>query len=222
MPAIDWFPLLLSLRVATVATALTLVAGLMAAWVLARRDFRGKSLLDAMTTLPLVMPPTVLGYYLLVILGQQSPVGRFLDQIGVPLVFTWRGAALAAAVASFPLLVQAARAGFEGVDPRLEDVARTLGRSEFSIFWNVTLPLAWRSILAGLVLAFARAMGEFGVTLMVAGNIPGRTQTMAIAIYDLVQGGRQTEANVMVGIMTLVALGLVIVARGVSQFVVER
>lgn len=221
MPDIDWFPLLLSLRVATVATFLSLVVGVLVAWILARREFRGKNLLDALTTLPLVMPPTVLGYYLLVVLGRQSPIGRFLDQVGFPLVFTWRGAALAASIASFPLLVQAARAGFESVDPRLEDMARTLGRSEVSIFWNVTLPLAWRSILAGIVLAFARAMGEFGVTLMVAGNIPGRTQTMAIAIYDLVQAGRQTEANVLVAIMTVVALGLVIFARHVSELVVE-
>lgn len=221
MPAVDWFPLVLSLRVASVATLLSLASGLFAAWVLARHDFRGKSLFDALTTLPLVMPPTVLGYYLLVALGQQSPVGRFFNDIGWPLVFTWRGAALAAAVASFPLLVQAARAGFESVDPRLEDMARTLGRSEVSIFWRVTLPLAWRSILAGTVLAFARALGEFGVTLMVAGNIPGRTQTMAIAIYDLVQAGRQAEANVMVAIMTVVALALVVVAHHATRYVLE-
>ncbi|MFQ5593131.1 MAG: molybdate ABC transporter permease subunit [Anaerolineae bacterium] len=221
MPTFDWFPLLLSLRVATVATLLSLVVGLLVAWVLARPEFRGKSLLDALTTLPLVMPPTVLGYYLLVALGQQSPVGRFFAGLGWPLVFTWRGATLAASVASFPLLVQAARAGFESVDPRLEDMARTLGRSEFSIFWSVTLPLAWRSILAGTVLAFARALGEFGVTLMVAGNIPHRTQTMAIAIYDLVQAGRQAEANVMVVLMTVVAMVLVIVARHATRLVVD-
>lgn len=221
MPSIDWFPLLLSLRVATVATILALAGGLLAAWVLARRDFRGKSLLDALTTLPLVMPPTVLGYYLLVALGQQSPLGRFLHSVGWPLVFTWRGAVIAASVASFPLLVQAARAGFEGVDPRLEDMARTLGRSEISIFRTVTLPLAWRSILAGTVLAFARALGEFGVTLMVAGNIPHHTQTMAIAIYDLVQAGRQAEANVMVVIMTFVAMALVIVARHATKYALE-
>lgn len=221
MPVIDWFPLLLSLRVATVATLLSLAAGLLVAWVLARREFRGKSLLDALTTLPLVMPPTVLGYYLLVALGHQSPVGRLFEALGWPLVFTWRGAALAAAVAAFPLLAQAARAGFESVDPRLEDIARTLGRSEVGIFWSVTLPLAWRSILAGAVMAFARSLGEFGITLMVAGNIPGRTQTMAIAIYDLVQAGRHAEANVMVLLMTVVAMGLVIVAQYAARQVLE-
>jgi molybdate transport system permease protein len=218
---LDWFPLQLSLRVALTATLLSLVAGLVTAWVLARRDFRGKNLLDAVTTLPLVMPPTVLGYYLLVALGRQSPVGRWLADIGWPLVFTWRGAVLAAAVASFPLLTQSARAGFEGVDPRLEDMARTLGRSEMSVFRSVTLPLAWRSILAGIVLAFARALGEFGVTLMVAGNIPGRTQTMALAIYDLVQAGRQAEANVLVAVMTAVAVGLTLAARYVTRYVLE-
>ena len=221
MTTFDWFPLLLSLRVAGVATLLALVAGLLVAWVLARHEFPGKSLLDALTTLPLVMPPTVLGYYLLVLLGRQSPLGRFFEGLGWPLVFTWRGAALAAAVASFPLLAQAARAGFESVDPRLEDIARTLGRSEVGIFWTVTLPLAWRSILAGTVMAFARALGEFGITLMVAGNIPGRTQTMALAIYDLVQAGRQAEANWMVLLMTLVAMALVIVARHATRYVLE-
>jgi molybdate transport system permease protein len=217
----DWFPLQLSLRVALAATLMSLVAGLLTAWVLARRDFRGKNLLDALTTLPLVMPPTVLGYYLLVALGRQSPIGRWLDDVGWPLVFTWRGAVLAAAVASFPLLAQSARAGFEGVDPRLEDMARTLGRSELSVFWSVTLPLAWRSILAGVVLAYARALGEFGVTLMVAGNIPGRTQTMSIAIYDLVQAGQQAEANLLVAVMTAVAVGLTLAARYVTQYVLE-
>jgi len=166
------------------------------------------------------MPPTVLGYYLLVALGQQSPVGGLCRPrlaVGVHL----RGATLAASVASFPLLVQAARAGFESVDPRLEEMARTLGRSEMSVFRSVTLPLAWRSILAGTVLAFARALGEFGVTLMVAGNIPHRTQTMAIAIYDMVQAGRQAEANVMVVLMTVVAMALVVAARRVTRLVVE-
>lgn len=221
MPAFDWFPLLLSLRVATVATLLSLAVGVLVAWVLAHREFRGKSLVDALTTLPLVMPPTVLGYYLLIALGRQSPIGQFLDNIGWPLVFTWRGATVAASVASFPLLVRAAQAGFESVDPQLEDMARTLGRSEINVFWAVTLPLAWRSILAGTVLAFARALGEFGVTLMVAGNIPGRTQTMAIAIYDLVQAGRQAEANVMVALMTVVAMGLVIIAQYGTRYMLE-
>lgn len=213
MATVDWFPLWLSLRVATLATALVLAAGIPLAWLLARRDFPGKALLGEITSLPLVLPPTVLGYYLLVLLGNQSLLGRALAAMGWPLVFSWRGAVVAAAVASFPLLVQTARAGFESVDARLEDVARTLGRSNWAIFWRVTLPLAWRSILAGGALSFARALGDFGATLMVAGNIPGRTQTLSIYIYDLVQANRQVEANWMVAVMTVVSLALLMGAR---------
>ncbi len=149
-----WFPLWLSLRVAGAATLLVLMAGIPLAWMLARRNFPGKELLGAMASLPLVLPPTVLGYYLLVLLGNQSPLGRWLNEQGFPLVFTWRGAVIAAAAASFPLLLETTRAGFESVDVRLENVARTLSRSDFYIFWRVTLPLAWRSILAGTALSW--------------------------------------------------------------------
>ncbi|RME99615.1 MAG: molybdate ABC transporter permease subunit [Chloroflexi bacterium] len=217
----DWFPLWLSLRVSLLATALVLVGGIPLAWLLARYQFPGKELLGGLASLPLVLPPTVLGYYLLVALGNQSPLGRWLNELGVPLVFTWRGAAVAAAVAAFPLLLQTARAGFESIDSRLEDVARTLGRSNLYIFWRVTLPLARRSIFAGAALAFARALGDFGATLMVAGNIPGQTQTMPMYIFDLVQANRQAEANVMVLLMTVVAVGLLFAARRFSQRVVR-
>lgn len=216
-----WFPLWLSLRVALLATLLVLLAGIPLAWLLARRDFPGKAIFSEVASLPLVLPPTVLGYYLLISLGNQSPVGRWLAQIGWPLVFTWRGAAVAAGVAAFPLLLQTARAGFEGVDPRLEAVARTLGRSNVYIFWRVTLPLAWPGILAGLALTFARALGDFGATLMVAGNIPNRTQTMPIYIYDLVQANKQAEANLMVLLMTVVAVTMLVVARRLSQRVLR-
>ena len=209
----DWFPLLLSLRVATLATVLVLLGGIPLAWLLARRDFPGKELLAALATLPLVLPPTVLGYYLLVALGNRSPLGQWLSQAGIPLVFTWRGAVIAASVAAFPLLLQTARAGFESIDIRLEDMARTLGRSNLYIFWRVTLPLAWRSI----ALTFARALGDFGATLMVAGNIPGRTQTMSVYIYDLAQANKQTEANLMVLLMTVVAVTMLMVARRLSR-----
>ncbi len=212
-----WFPLWLSLRVAGAATLLVLLAGIPLAWLLARRNFPGKETLGALASLPLVLPPTVLGYYLLVLLGNQSPLGRWLNEQGFPLVFTWRGAVIAAAVASFPLLLETTRAGFESVDVRLENVARTLGRSDFYIFWRVTLPLAWRSILAGMALSFARALGDFGATLMVAGNIPGRTQTMSIYIYDLVQANRQAEANRMVLVITLAAVALLLVSRQFSR-----
>ncbi|MFQ5612953.1 MAG: molybdate ABC transporter permease subunit [Anaerolineae bacterium] len=217
MSAINWFPLWLSLRVATLATLLVLAGGIPLAWLLARRQFPGQELLGQLASLPLVLPPTVLGYYLLVALGNQSPLGRWLNGLGWPLVFTWRGAALAAAVAAFPLLLETARAGFESVDARLEDVARTLGRSNLYIFWRVTLPLARRSILAGAALTFARALGDFGATLMVAGNIPQQTQTMSIYIYDLVQANRQAEANLMVLVMTVAAIGMLLTARHLSR-----
>ncbi len=195
----DLSPLWLSLRVAAIATALTLVIGLPLAWLLARVRFHGREVLSAATMLPLVLPPTVLGYYLLVAFGRQGPIGSFLaSQWGITIVFTWYAAVIASCIVSLPLLIRAAQAAFEAIDPNLENAARTLGRSELGVFATVTLPLAWRGILAGTVLAFARAMGEFGATLMVAGNIPGHTQTMPIAIYDAVQAGNLELANTLV------------------------
>ncbi|HWP35300.1 MAG TPA: molybdate ABC transporter permease subunit [Thermodesulfobacteriota bacterium] len=202
----DLFPVRLSLQVALTATALTLATGVPLAWLLARRRFPGRDLLEAAVVLPLVLPPTVLGYYLLTLIGRRGPVGQLLGALGFELAFTWRAAVLAAWVGSFALLVKAAQAGFEGVDRRLEQVARTLGRSEWGVFWTVTLPLAWRAVLAGTILAFARAMGEFGITLMVAGSIPGSTQTMPLAIYDAVQANRLAEAHAL----SLVAVALVV------------
>lgn len=205
----DLFPLRLSLQVAVTATALTLLVGLPVAWLLARRRFPGRDLLAALVVFPLVLPPTVLGYYLLVALGS-----RGLGALGLELAFTWRAAVLAAALGSIALLIKAAQAGFETVDPRLEQAARTLGRSEWSIFWVVTLPLAWRSVLAGTVLAFCRALGEFGITLMVAGSIPGKTQTLPLAIYDHVQANQMGEAN----LLALLSIGLVVALMlGVSR-----
>ena len=205
--SIDWFPLWLSLRVAAISTALAMTIGLWLAWMLANRDFRGKEILDAAVTLPLVLPPTVLGYYLLVVLGRTSPVGKVYEWLfGGPLVFTWQAAVVAALFHSTPLLVKSARAAFESVDRSLERAARNLGASEFRLFWRVTLPLARRSILAAAALAFARSLGDFGVTLMIAGSIPGRTQTVAIAIYDAVEAGNGAAARVMVVIVSVIAL----------------
>lgn len=204
---IDWFPLWLSLRVAVISTAVALVFGLWLAWLLANRQFRGKEILDAAVTLPLVLPPTVLGYYLLVVLGRNSPVGQLYEWLfGAPLVFTWQAAVVAALFHSTPLLVKSARAAFESVDRSYERAARNLGASELRLFWRVTLPLARRSILAAAALAFARSLGDFGVTLMIAGNIPGRTQTVAIAIYDAVEAGNGMVARVLVVILSAVAL----------------
>jgi molybdate transport system permease protein len=202
----DLFPIALSARVSLTATALAVLTGIPLAWALARRAFLGRRVLDALVVSPLVLPPTVLGYYLLVVIGSRGPVGRLLDALGVSLAFTWRAAVIAAWLGSIPLLIKAAQAGFEGVDVRLEQAARTLGRTEWSVFWSVTLPLAWRSIMAGVVLAFCRAFGDFGITLMVAGSIPGRTQTLPLAIYDHVQANEMLQANVL----SLVAVIMVV------------
>ena len=201
----DWFPVWLSLRVAVLATLLTLAAGVPIAWLMARRVFPGRDLISAALLTPLVLPPTVLGYYLLMTIGARGPIGRLLNSWDIELAFTWRAAVIAAAVGSFPLLVKTAQSGFESIDLRLEQTAQTLGHSDLSIFWRVSVPLAWRSILAGTVLAFCKALGDFGITLMVAGNIPGRTQTLPLAIYDHVQANQLDEANVL----SLVSVGIV-------------
>jgi molybdate transport system permease protein len=211
---IDWFPLWLSLRVAFVSTAVAFVVGLWLAYILANREFRGKEVLDAAVTLPLVLPPTVLGYYLLVLLAGNSPLGKLWENIfGSPLVFTWKAAVVAALLHALPLLVKSARAALESVDRSLERAARNLGASEWRLFWRVTLPLARRSILAAVALAFARSLGDFGVTLMVAGNIPGRTQTVAVAIYDAVEAGHTALARTLVLVISGVALLILTLAN---------
>jgi molybdate transport system permease protein len=211
---IDWFPLWLSLRVATLSTLLALGGGLWIAYLLANREFRGKNVLDAAVTLPLVLPPTVLGYYLLVLIGRASPIGSIWEAIfGSPLVFTWKAAALAALLHALPLLVKSARAALESVDRSYERAARSLGASEWTLFWRVTLPIARRSIFAATALAFARALGDFGVTLMVAGNIPGKTQTVAVAIYDAVESGDGATARILVVVISAVALGILTLAN---------
>ena len=211
---IDWFPLWLSLRVAFVSTAVAFVVGLWLAYILATREFRGKEILDAAVTLPLVLPPTVLGYYLLVLLAGNSPLGKLWENVfGSPLVFTWKAAVVAALLHALPLLVKSARAALESVDRRLERAARNLGASEWRLFWRVTLPLARRSILAAVALAFARSLGDFGVTLMVAGNIPGRTQTVAVAIYDAYESGNTMVARTLVLVISVVALAILALAN---------
>src|SRR5580700_7346510 len=211
---LDWFPLWLSLRVAVISTAFALVIGLGLAWILANRTFRGKEVLDAAITLPLVLPPTVLGYYLLVLLGRASPVGELYQWLfGGPLVFTWQAAVVASLFHSTPLLVKSARAAFESVDRSYERAARTLGATEMRLFWRVTLPLVRRPILAATALAFARSLGDFGVTLMIAGNIPGRTQTVAVAIYQAVESGNGALARTLVLIVSAAALLLLTLAN---------
>jgi molybdate transport system permease protein len=208
-----WIALALTLKVSLWATAIDLVLGTAAGWLLARKRFAGRELLDATLTLPMVMPPTVLGWYLLVLIGSQGPIGAWLlATFGVRLVFTWQAAVIAAAVVAFPLVFKAARAAFETVDPQLEDAARTLGIGELGVFLRVSLPLAWRGILAGLLLAFARATGEFGATLMVAGSIAGKTQTLSIAVYEAVQAGQDATANFLVALTSIVCVAVLLAA----------
>jgi molybdate transport system permease protein len=212
--SLDLRPFWLTLRVACLATFLALLVGVALAFVIARRQFWGRDWLESLSTLPLVLPPTVLGYYLIVLVGRQGWIGRWLhDTFGFSLIFTWQGAVLAAAIVSIPLVLKSARAAFEEVDQGLENVARTLGLSELAVFLRVSFPLAWRGILAGTMLAFARAMGEFGATLMVAGNLPGKTQTLSLAVYDAVQAGNDHLAMALV-LLTSTTCLLILVVSG--------
>lgn len=209
-----WTALALSLKVAGFATAINLLLGVAVGYCLARCRFPGRDLLDTLLTLPMVMPPTVLGYYLLVVIGRRGALGAWLhEQFGINLIFTWQGAVIAASVVAFPLVFKPARAAFEAVDSQLEQAARVLGVSEAGVFFRVTLPLAWRGVMAGALLAFARALGEFGATLMVAGNIPGKTQTLSIAVYDAVQAGQDETANVLVLITSAVCIAVLLSAQ---------
>lgn len=214
MSASLWITIALTLKVALWATAINLVLGVAAGWWLARKRFVGRALVDAILTLPLVLPPTVLGYYLLVLLGRRGWFGGWLQQtFGLQLIFTWQGAVVAATLVSFPLVLRSARAAFEGVDRQIEDAARVLGLRESAVFTRITLPTAWPGILAGTLLVFARSLGEFGATLMVAGSIPGRTQTLSMAVYEAVQAGQDARADFLVVITSLVCI-LVLLSAG--------
>ena len=201
-------PLSLTLKVAASATLLATLLGVAAGLLLSKFRFAGRDIVDALLLLPMVMPPTVLGYYLLVAFGRKSAFGQWLEgSLGIQLIFTWQGAAVAAAVVAFPLVFKAARTAFDGIGPDFENAGRTLGYTEWTLFTRITFPLAWRGIAAGSMLAFARAMGEFGATLMIAGNIPGRTQTLSIAIYEAVNAGEDTLANGLVFVASVVCVG---------------
>lgn len=208
----DWSPVFISLRVSIFSTTLAIIVGIPLCWLLTNKNFSGKNLLSSLITLPMVLPPTVIGYYLLILIGRQSSIGVFLfNTFGISLVFTIYGAVIASFIVSLPLLVKTLHGGIEGIDNNLQDVARTLGKSEMEILFTITLPLAKSSLMAGTALAFARAMGEFGATLMVAGNIPGKTQTLSIAIYDAVQSGRTELANMLVILISLLTLGVLLI-----------
>ncbi|HWB86238.1 MAG TPA: molybdate ABC transporter permease subunit [Bryobacteraceae bacterium] len=211
---LNWSPLWLSLRVAALSTLISLVFGLWFAYLLATRRFRGKEVLDAVAALPLVLPPTVLGYYFLATLAQGTALGRFYESVtGRPLVFTWQAAVLASTVYAFPLFVRTARGAFEGLDPGLAKAARSLGASDWGVFWRVTLPLAYRSVLAATALAFARSMGEFGATLMIAGNLPGKTQTAAVAVFEATESGNTAPALALALAISVLAFAAVYVAN---------
>lgn len=203
-------PVVLSLKVALAAVFVDCIAGLAIARIMARTEFMGKNVVESIIILPMVLPPTVLGYGLLILMGKRGLVGRFLlENFDFQLIFTWWAAVIASAVVSFPLMYQSAKAAFAGVDVSLEQAARTLGAREARIFLTITLPLAWPGILAGLVLSFARALGEFGATLMVAGNIPGKTQTIPLAIYFAVETGDTEAARNLVIIITALSFATV-------------
>jgi molybdate transport system permease protein len=207
-----WVPLALTLKVALWATAINLVLGVAVAFGLSRWRSHAREVVDSILTLPLVLPPTVLGYYLLVLLGRRGVFGAWLDRLGIELVFTWQGAVIASTLVAFPLVQKAARAAFEAVDPQLESAARVLGLRETAVFFRVSLPLAARGITAGALLAFARALGEFGATLMIAGNLPGRTQTLSVAIYAAVQSGDDTTAGIMVAVVSVTCVVALLLA----------
>jgi molybdate transport system permease protein len=207
----DWFPLYLSIKVAFVATLAALVLGTALGWVFARKHFPGSTVLEAICMLPLVLPPTVLGYGILVAAGRRSPIGAWLrDHFDYTIIFSWHGAVVASTLVALPLVLKSASSAFAGVDRSLEAAASTLRQSPMSVFVRVTLPLAWPGILAGTLLAFARAMGEFGASLMVAGSIPDQTQTLSMAIYDAVQAGHDDMALLLVLITSLLSVGVLV------------
>lgn len=210
MSAEEWPIVWFTAWVSALSTVVILPFGLGVAWLLARYDWRGKSFVETLITLPLVMPPVATGLILLKVLGRRGTVGGFLhDTLNLDIVFTWRGVLIALGVMSFPLLVRSARVAFEEVNPRLEQIARTMGASDARVFFTITAPLALRGILGGMVLAFARALGEFGATIMVAGNIPGRTSTISLSIFQSVQLGRDADAFRLLGISVLLAFAAV-------------
>lgn len=214
MSAVDWSPLLLSLRISACATALALLVGVALGWLFARKPFPGSNVLEAAFMLPLVLPPTVIGYAILVTAGRRSPLGAWLrEHFDYTIIFSWHGAVVASAVVALPLVLKSASAAFSGVDRTLEAAASTLRQSRFSVFMRVTLPLAWPGILAGTLLAYARAMGEFGASLMVAGSIPHQTQTLSMAIYDSVQAGQDDLALLLVVVTSVLSISILVVSN---------
>jgi len=215
----EWTAILLSLRIAVVATLVALPFGIAIAWALARKDFWGKALLDGLVHLPLVLPPVVTGYLLLIAFGRRGVIGGFLADLGIVFAFRWTGAALACGVMGFPLLVRAIRLSFEAIDARLEDASRTLGADSWRVFLTVTLPLALPGIIAGMVLCFAKALGEFGATITFVSNIPGETQTISSAIYTYLQIPTGDAAAAR---LVIVAIIISLIALVASEWLARR
>ena len=213
-----WNALKLSLLVVSIATIVIGIAGTAFGFLLAKRQFRGKDILDAVLTLPMVLPPTVTGYYLILVLGRRGLLGRPLYALtGWAVTFTWMAAVIASSIVALPLMIKSARAAIESVDPEFEIASCIMGKSEFETFFRITLPLAGRGILAGVILSFARAFGEFGATLMLAGNISGKTQTMPLAIYEAVVSGEDTQAKWLALILTGISITVVYLTNRLSR-----
>lgn len=214
----DYSPLYLSMWVSVIATVIIAALGTFAAYLLARKRFFGRNALDAFTTLPMILPPTVTGYYLIILLGRNGIIGKHIyDLTGLSIMFTWQAAVIAATVVAMPIMIKSAKAAIESVDREFEKAAFTLGKSEIETFFLVTLPLAKKGLMAGLILSFARALGEFGATIMLAGNIPGKTSTMPLAIYSAVQTGEDTLATTLVIILTIISIAVIYITTRISE-----
>jgi molybdate transport system permease protein len=219
MTSEEWQIVWFTAWVSAMSTLVILPFGLALAWALARRDWPGKSIVETLVSLPLVMPPVATGLILLKLFGRRGPIGGFFhDQLNLDVIFTWRAVLLALSVMSLPLLVRSARVAFEEVNPRFEQIARTLGAGNWRVFFTITVPLASRGILAGMILAFARALGEFGATIMIAGNIPGKTSTLSLAIFQDVQLGNDSHAFRLLGVSVVLAFAAV----WISEFLLRR
>ncbi|HEX9026606.1 MAG TPA: molybdate ABC transporter permease subunit [Clostridium sp.] len=213
----DYSPLWISIKTATIATIITFFLGILISYWMSNFKGKSKGLIDGLFTLPLILPPTVVGFFLLIICGKNGPIGKLLDLFNTSLIFSWTATVLAAIVVSFPMMYRTTRSAFEQIDINIISVARTLGLSEFKIFYKIAIPLAMPGIIGGLVLSFARAMGEFGATLMIAGNIPGRTQTMPLAIFFAAEGGDMQKAMLWVVIIVTLSLFLILILNYWSE-----
>ncbi len=216
--SMDYSPLILSLWVSALATSIIALLGTLIAYVLARKRFFGRTMLDAVTTLPMILPPTVTGYYLIILLGKNGILGNYIYKLtGWSIMFTWQAAVIAATVVAIPIMIQSAKAAIGSVDIEYEKAAFTLGKSEIETFFLVTMPLAKNGLIAGLILSFARALGEFGATIMIAGNIPGKTSTMPLAIYSAVQSGEDELATTLVIILTVISIAVIYITTRISR-----